>query len=139
MGDDVIELDVVVRYVLATDVADLAIAPNDLQHHIARHRTANAPILSSLGERFRRKEYRADVAKDATPQFVSAILGDPRPPAGLQTQYSLDCSVYLRIILKIPHTNRVHQFCVAFPHRPYRELVRYKGEELNKAGRRDST
>jgi hypothetical protein len=54
MRDDMIELYLVVGHVLATDAADLAIAPNDFQHYVARNRAANAPVLSSFSKRLSR-------------------------------------------------------------------------------------
>ena len=132
MWDDVIELYLVISHILATDAADLTIAPYDLQQYVARNRAADAPVFSGFSKRLGRKENRADVAKDATPQFVCSIFRDPRPALRLQAQDSLDCSVYLRVFLEIPRTNRIHQFCVTFPDLPYRELIRHQRKVLNK-------
>jgi hypothetical protein len=54
MWNDVIELYFVVSYILATDAADLAITPDDLQHHVAWNRPANTPVFLGFSERFRR-------------------------------------------------------------------------------------
>jgi hypothetical protein len=54
MWDDVIELYLVVSNILATDVADLAIAPNDLQHNVARNGAANTPVFSGFSKRLSR-------------------------------------------------------------------------------------